>query len=155
MQFTWSDNTNELQREWAEADRAISDALRDGVRDAVTEGAAEARSTHKYKDQTGALTASISGRVLVSTPGAALGEMRASKGYASHVEGGTDPHVIEPKRGKALKFTIGGRTVFATRVNHPGTRPHPFMAQAYHKAERVLRASAEKGIERARKIIEE
>lgn len=155
MQITWTDNLDEVQRELAEADRAVSDALRDGVRDGVSEGAAEARTTHKYKDQSGALTASINGRVLVSTPGAALGEIRASKGYASEVENGTPPHVIVPKRAKALRFNIGGRTVFATKVNHPGTQPRPFMAQAYQKAERVLQARIEQGIERARKIIEE
>ncbi len=34
---------------------------------------------------------------------------------------GTLPHVIRPKRAKALVFTVGGRKVVAKRVQHPGT----------------------------------
>lgn len=154
ISLTWTDNLDEIAREFAEADRAISDGVRDGVRDAVTEGAAEARATHKYKDRSGALTGAISGRVLMSTTGAAFGEMRASKEYASYVEGGTEPHIIEPRRAKMLRFVINGRTVFASKVNHPGTKPFPFMGQAYLKAQRVLQSRIEVGIERARKIIE-
>jgi hypothetical protein len=43
---------------------------------------------------------------------------------------GTRPHVIRPRRAKALRFDMGGRTVFAKRVNHPGTKPNNFMAEA-------------------------
>ena len=46
--------------------------------------------------------------------------------YAEMVSGGTRPHVIRPRRARALRFTVGGQTVFATRVNHPGTRPNDF-----------------------------
>lgn len=34
----------------------------------------------------------------------------------------TKPHVIVPANKKALRFTVGRTTVFATKVNHPGTR---------------------------------
>jgi HK97 gp10 family phage protein len=50
--------------------------------------------------------------------------------YAPYVENGTRPHKIRPKTKKALKFKVGGRTVFATVVNHPGTRPRPFLSRA-------------------------
>jgi hypothetical protein len=50
--------------------------------------------------------------------------------YAPYVENGTPPHKIRPKTKKALKFKIGGRTVFAKVVNHPGTKPRPFLARA-------------------------
>lgn len=43
---------------------------------------------------------------------------------------GSKPHVITPRRAKALKFTMGGRTVFARRVKHPGTNPNNFMERA-------------------------
>ena len=48
-------------------------------------------------------------------------------GYVIH---GTRPHVIVPRRGRALRFQAGGRTVFAARVNHPGNRPNNFLAEA-------------------------
>lgn len=50
--------------------------------------------------------------------------------YAAMVHDGTRPHVIRPRRKRALRFQVGGRIVFATRVNHPGTRPRPFLTRA-------------------------
>jgi phage virion morphogenesis protein len=41
---------------------------------------------------------------------------------AVHQFGGrTAPRVIRAKNGKALVFTIGGRTIFRRAVNHPGS----------------------------------
>ncbi len=38
-------------------------------------------------------------------------------------EGGrTSPHVIRPKRSKFLAFESGGETIFARRVQHPGSK---------------------------------
>lgn len=50
--------------------------------------------------------------------------------YAGYVHDGTPPHVIVPVRAKVLRFTTQGRVVFARRVNHPGTRPNPFLTDA-------------------------
>ena len=39
-----------------------------------------------------------------------------------HEEGGrTAAHIIEAVNGSALKFNIGGKTVFVKKVNHPGS----------------------------------
>ncbi|MFF2612378.1 hypothetical protein [Kitasatospora sp. NPDC058046] len=43
---------------------------------------------------------------------------------------GTRPHIIRPRRAKALRFEVGGRTVFAKVVHHPGTKPNPFLQRA-------------------------
>ncbi|WP_326813932.1 MULTISPECIES: hypothetical protein [unclassified Streptomyces] len=43
---------------------------------------------------------------------------------------GTRPHVIRPRRAKALRFEVGGRVVYAAYVRHPGTRPNDFMGRA-------------------------
>lgn len=40
------------------------------------------------------------------------------------------PWTIEPKNRKALRFTVGGKVVFAKRVTHPPLAPHPFMHPA-------------------------
>ena len=50
--------------------------------------------------------------------------------YAPYVNDGTRPHVIRPKTKQALRFMVGGRVVFARVVNHPGTRPNPFLDRA-------------------------
>lgn len=46
------------------------------------------------------------------------------------VNDGTRPHIIRPRQAKALKFKIGGRTVYAKVVHHPGTRANPFLDKA-------------------------
>ena len=56
--------------------------------------------------------------------------------YAPYVHDGTPPHVIRPRRARALRFTAGGRVVFAARVNHPGTKAGPFLDQALREVAR-------------------
>ena len=51
--------------------------------------------------------------------------------YAGFVNDGTRPHQIKPRRtGGVLRFTVGGRVVYARVVNHPGTRARPFLDRA-------------------------
>lgn len=47
-----------------------------------------------------------------------------------YVINGTAPHQIRPRTKKALRFTVGGRVVFARLVNHPGTQPNDFLNKA-------------------------
>lgn len=62
-------------------------------------------------------------------------------GYARAVEYGTRPHVIVPRYKKALAWGGSRRlsgslrsgskaTMFARRVNHPGTKPKPYLIPA-------------------------
>lgn len=50
--------------------------------------------------------------------------------YADMVHGGTRPHIIRPKTKQVLRFKVGGRTVFARVVHHPGTKARPFLDRA-------------------------
>ncbi|MFD5788567.1 hypothetical protein ACFWH1_18335 [Streptomyces sp. NPDC127037] len=47
-----------------------------------------------------------------------------------YVLNGTRPHIIRPRRRKALRFEVGGRVVFAKLVHHPGTKPNNFLKRA-------------------------
>ncbi|MDN3056844.1 hypothetical protein PH213_20280 [Streptomyces sp. SRF1] len=47
-----------------------------------------------------------------------------------YVLNGTRPHLIRPRRAKALRFKLGGRVVFAKLVRHPGTKPNDFLGKA-------------------------
>lgn len=47
---------------------------------------------------------------------------------------GTRPHIIRPVRARALRFTVGGRVVYATVVHHPGTRSNNFLREALRSA---------------------
>lgn len=43
---------------------------------------------------------------------------------------GSRPHLIEPKNARVLVFEVGGVTVYAARVNHPGTQPNRYLTDA-------------------------
>lgn len=43
---------------------------------------------------------------------------------------GTRPHLIRPRRRKALRWQGAGGAVFAKLVRHPGTRAYDFLLQA-------------------------
>lgn len=54
---------------------------------------------------------------------------------ALYVVHGTRPHRIAPRRpGGVLRFTVGGRVVYARFVNHPGTRRDDFLKDALRAA---------------------
>lgn len=59
--------------------------------------------------------------------------------YARYVAEGTRPHVIRPRRARALRFTTGGRVVYAAKVNHPGTRPIPWWQNQLRQLPNMLR----------------
>lgn len=50
--------------------------------------------------------------------------------YLGYELEGTPPHVIRPRRRKALRFVVGGHVIYARHVNHPGTRANPFLTRA-------------------------
>jgi len=53
--------------------------------------------------------------------------------YGEIVEFGSLPHVIRPKNKSSLKFNTPEGTVFAKKVNHPGTTPQPFIRRAMQR----------------------
>jgi hypothetical protein len=58
--------------------------------------------------------------------------------YTKYVVEGTAPHDIVPKTSSVLVFKVGGKTVYAKKVRHPGTKPNPFMKVS---VERVIAES--------------
>lgn len=46
------------------------------------------------------------------------------------IDAGTKAHTIVPKKGKTLRFEVGGRPVFAKKVNHPRVAARPFKKAA-------------------------
>lgn len=70
-------------------------------------------------------------------------QVKATANYAAYVELGTRAHEIKPRKAKMLRFAPGSGSrlsgtprknaqniIFAKKVRHPGTKPHPFMAPA-------------------------
>lgn len=88
--------------------------------------------------KSGKLKATIGSRIVRSNPGYnvevfAGGTPETSRYVLAHHDGAR-PHVIRPRRKRALKFQAGGRTVFAKKVNHPGNRANPFLLRAAQQA---------------------
>jgi hypothetical protein len=113
-------------------EREINDLLQQ----AASEGAAYAKQNAPYR--TGRLMESIGYDVQD-------GEISifATAPYAPYVEYGTKgPYTITAKNAQALKFQIGGRTVFAKSVVHPGNKARPFLRPGLDHAMRVFRSRA-------------
>lgn len=62
--------------------------------------------------------------------------------YASHTDTGTRPHTIRPRSGKVLRFRVGGVTIFARSVNHPGTSGTRWFSDAVTPARMLARLNA-------------
>ena len=155
LSLTATIDVSELRRTAARLQTRLQAACVGAVRDACEQGAAEARDTRRYKDRTGALTASIQGHLLTGTATDAEGEITAgvnspASKYASFVDGGTKAHPITAKNKPLLRWQDASGHWWSKRtVQHPGTKPYGFMGSAYLKAERVLEVAADVAVARA------
>jgi hypothetical protein len=86
--------------------------------------AAQARATAP-----GSMSRSIS-TTYERIPHGEMGRIILSHRAAGYVTLGTRPHLIVPVTARALRFTVGGRVVYAKRVNHPGNGPNTFLVDA-------------------------
>jgi len=65
------------------------------------------------------------------------GSVTARHPAIGYVVNGTAPHQIQPRQNRPnarLRFVVDGRVVYATLVNHPGSRPNDFMVRALQAA---------------------
>jgi hypothetical protein len=118
------------------------------------------RAVREQKKLVPRKTSTLGRSIHLTTVTATAATTVASANYAAHVEYGTKAHVIKPRNKKALRFPAGGTSttlsgrvrtgelrrlgkgayVFSKGVQHPGTKPQPFMrpgAEAAIKAEGV------------------
>lgn len=86
--------------------------------------------------RTGTLLGSIHRTPVVPTRQGLETRVGSPLRYAAPHHQGARPHIIRPRRAKALRFRIAGHIVFASRVNHPGNRPNPFLARWLQEAVR-------------------
>jgi hypothetical protein len=62
------------------------------------------------------------------------GELEMYAPHAVFALGPTRPHMIYPRAAKALRFQMGGKTVFASSVRHPGTKENDFIGRGLTNA---------------------
>lgn len=92
-------------------------------------------------------TGNLGRSIVLGSVSATRAETKATAKYAAFVERGTRAHVIKPRRAKVLAWpaTSGdarqsgsvrksGNLRFARRVNHPGSKPKPFMMPGAKRA---------------------
>jgi hypothetical protein len=133
--------------------------LRRGVMTGARAGERYARNNHPHKRRTGRLTSKAHLFVVLghASRNAAKASFVNTSPYSRFVEYPTRAHVIRPKashgfigplrRGQsrrdetdigthrvALRFVIGGKTIFRAKVMHPGTPGFPFMRPALKPA---------------------
>lgn len=141
----WDAEMRRFQEDVRRADEELQRACQIGVARACDEGLREALGTRKYNDVGRRLTSSAF-KNYATVPRGARGAFGFRARHASYVNDGTPPHVIEAKDGGVLRFKIGGKTVFAKRVNHPGTAPDKFIDRGEAKAEQVLESEIRQGV---------
>ena len=77
--------------------------------------------------KTGALRMSIHMKHLANSTGQYVW-IGSNKNYAYIHHQGSKPHLITPSRATTLRFTSGGRVVYARSVLHPGTKPNRYLS---------------------------
>ena len=91
------------------------------------------RSKQLVGVKTGQLRASIH-MVDLNSKLAPSVSVRSDLPYALNHHEGTRPHAITPNSQRLLRFKVGGKVVYARRVNHPGTIGNPYLARALREA---------------------
>jgi hypothetical protein len=148
----WEAEIQRFREAVRRADEEIVKATQIGVAKACDAGLRESLSARHYSDVTRRLTKSAY-KAYANTARGARGAFGFRAHHASYVNDGTAPHVIEAKGGGVLRFKVGGATVFAKRVNHPGTRPDQFAERGEEKVEQVLNSEIEAGVRRAARML--
>jgi hypothetical protein len=131
--------------DWQRAADDIGAGMRTAVEAGLVAGEAAARSL--APKVTGRLASSIGHRVDRADGRSASGTVSTDgrmARYDKYVLEGTLPHAIEARSGGVLAFNVGGSTVFAKRVQHPGTKAQDFITPAAEPAEARLEAEADR-----------
>lgn len=152
-------------------DAVVIVGLRRAVDHAVTIGVKKARSEHVWQDRTRATRDALRGEVRAIQRGGSgnWGPVDTKAGEnAVRLATGTRPHEIRPKLGadvqgpvrpgqsrargagrRFLAFPVGGQTVFARKVNHPGTSADPYLDLAAHATGEELFMAVEAALDEA------
>ena len=89
-----------------------------------------ARAKHRFRTKTGMLEKAVDYEVDKTEMEATVSLDESVASYAPWVHDGTKPHQILPRAKKALRWTSGGKFVFAKSVWHPGTKKDQFLYAA-------------------------
>jgi hypothetical protein len=134
MEISLNIRADKLLEAFGKAPQAVRDHLRIAVKSSTVDVQRVARKSHRFATKSGVLERAVT----VEFPGEMTGRVflnPAIAGYAGAIHDGSRPHRIDPKRKKLLRWAAplggGGKGfAFARHVNHPGTKPDPFLYTA-------------------------
>lgn len=120
---------DKLARAFEKAPQATRDMVRKQLKIAA-EGIKDRASTeHRYKSRSGELERK--GIATMVEDNVAVISLSPRVPYGIYVHEGTKPHIILPRQKKILRWSDGeGNYFFSRKVNHPGTKPDPFLYDA-------------------------
>lgn len=100
--------------------------------------------------QTGRLRSSVTSRVLIAGT-EVVGVIGTNVFYGRiHEEGVPHPWTIRAKgQGKVLRFTAGGKTIFARRVLHPPLRSRPWLRTSAEESRPEILAAFQLELDKA------
>ena len=98
-------------------------------------------SVRPYQRTTSDMVQSIRPRYIGQDASEVITEGRGAK-KIQWIRYGTKPHVIRAKSAKALKFRVGGETLFRRSVLHPGTPAKPILDLGYRLSLQILEREA-------------
>ena len=119
-------------RRFANFGRRVGGALRDTINKVTRNVQERARREHRFTSRTGHTERSIEASTRISGD-RVEGEVVSRDKIAMFLMRGTKPHIIVPRRKKALRWADGQKFIFAKKVHHPGTRPDPFLTNAFER----------------------
>lgn len=121
--MTVSGADRSIRFDWAAASRAWAESVAPTATDIM-----KTRAPFK----TGKLRQGIGSRI-ESEPGSTQVVIYGTAPYLGFILGGTQPHQIVARNARALRWVANaghGSAVFARAVQHPGTKPNDFPAEA-------------------------
>lgn len=127
--------------------RGARQQLRSAMLSSVRDVQRTAREKHKFVTRSGEAERSIESNVQFSGD-TWVGTVGTTRKITIYLHQGTPKHVITPKRKLALRWTVGGKFVFAKRVYHPGTKRDPFIFNAANANKRQIIGRFENAVRR-------
>lgn len=117
-----------LRIDWRAVDRMLNSPTGMVGRDCQQRADRTAARARQFAP--GSMSDRIAPPVVRGGPGGPSADITVRHPAVGYVINGTPPHQIRPRTRQALRFTVGGRVVFARLVNHPGTKPNDFLNKA-------------------------
>lgn len=110
--------------------------------------AAESGALSAIRAQTTRRTGDLEDKLTTVKLSSTKGMLFDTSDHAHFIDAGTGPHRIVARNARFLRFEMNGQTMFRTSVNHPGTKPRPFVALAMAAGQIAMRETMQTGTDR-------